>query len=102
MSQSFTEFRIPTVKENPSFEVLYWVGCAGAYDRRAQRVARAMAKLLNAAGVNYAVLGGEEKCTGDSARRLGDEFLFRSWHRRTSRPWTSTRSERSSRIVPIA
>jgi len=76
MSESSTEFRIPTVKENPSFEVLYWVGCAGAYDRRAQRVARAMARLLHAAGVNYAVLGGEEKCTGDSARRLGDEFLF--------------------------
>ncbi len=66
----------PTVKENPSFELLYWIGCAGSYDRRAQRVARAMVKLLKHANVNFAILGREEKCTGDSARRLGDEFLF--------------------------
>ena len=66
----------PTVKQNPEFEILYWIGCAGSYDRRAQRVARAVVKLLNAAGVNFAILGNEEKCTGDSARRLGDEFLF--------------------------
>ncbi len=66
----------PTVKENPSFELLYWIGCAAAYDRRAQRVARAVVKLLNHAKVNFAILGREEKCTGDSARRLGDEFLF--------------------------
>ncbi|MSU57124.1 MAG: 4Fe-4S dicluster domain-containing protein [Pedosphaera sp.] len=66
----------PTAKENPSFEVLYWIGCAGSYDRRAQRVARAVVKLLKHAGVNFAILGREEKCTGESARRLGDEFLF--------------------------
>ncbi len=66
----------PTVKENPQFELLYWIGCAGSYDRRAQRVARAMVKLLKHANVNFAILGREEKCTGDSARRLGDEFLF--------------------------
>ncbi|MEK7784422.1 MAG: (Fe-S)-binding protein, partial [Chloroflexota bacterium] len=67
---------VPTAKENPNFEVLYWVGCAGSYDRRAQRVARAFVKLLKQANVNFAILGREEKCTGDSARRLGDEFLF--------------------------
>lgn len=66
----------PTVKENPAFEILYWVGCAASYDRRAQRIARAMVRLLRHAGVNFAILGKEEKCTGDSARRLGDEFLF--------------------------
>jgi len=66
----------PTVKENPSFELLYWIGCAGSYDRRAQRVARAMVKLLKHANVNFAILGREERCTGESARRLGDEFLF--------------------------
>ena len=66
----------PTVKENPNFEMLYWVGCAGSYDRRAQRVAKAVVKLLKQACVNFAILGNEEKCTGDSARRLGDEFLF--------------------------
>ena len=66
----------PTVKENPQFEVLYWIGCAGSFDRRAQRVARAVVKLLKHANVNFAILGREEKCTGESARRLGDEFLF--------------------------
>ena len=66
----------PTVKDNPNFEVLYWIGCAGSYDRRAQRVARAVVKLLKHANVNFAILGREEKCTGESARRLGDEFLF--------------------------
>ena len=67
---------VPTVKDNPGFELLYWVGCACSYDRRAQRVARALVKLLRHAGVNFAILGREEKCTGESARRLGDEFLF--------------------------
>ena len=67
---------VPTAKENPGFEVLYWIGCAGSYDRRAQRVTRAVVKLLKHAGVNFAILGREEKCTGESARRLGDEFLF--------------------------
>jgi Fe-S oxidoreductase/nitrate reductase gamma subunit len=66
----------PTVQQNPKFELLYWIGCAGSYDRRAQRVAAAVVKLLNHAGVNFAILGREEKCTGESARRLGDEFLF--------------------------
>jgi len=66
----------PTCKENPTFEVLYWIGCAGSFDRRAQRVARSVIKLLKEAGVNFAILGREEKCTGESARRLGDEFLF--------------------------
>ncbi|MDW8309225.1 MAG: heterodisulfide reductase-related iron-sulfur binding cluster, partial [Verrucomicrobiales bacterium] len=70
------DLNVPTVKTNPNFEVLYWVGCAGAYDRRAQRVARAFVKLLQRAGVNFAILGNEERCTGESARRLGDEFLF--------------------------
>jgi Fe-S oxidoreductase len=67
---------VPTTKENPKFELLYWVGCAGSYDRRAQKVARAFTKLLKHANVNFAILGAEEKCTGESARRLGDEFLF--------------------------
>jgi Fe-S oxidoreductase len=76
MSEPSTTVRAPTVKENPGFEVLYWIGCAGSYDRRAQRVTRAVVKLLHAAHVNFAILGTEERCTGDSARRLGDEFLF--------------------------
>jgi Fe-S oxidoreductase len=67
---------VPTVESNPSFEYLLWVGCAASFDPRAQKVARATAQLLKDAGVNFAVLGNEETCTGDPARRIGDEFLF--------------------------
>jgi Fe-S oxidoreductase/nitrate reductase gamma subunit len=67
---------VPTVETDPDFEYLLWVGCAGAFDPRAQKVVRATAQLLRRAGVRFAVLGTKETCTGDSARRLGDEFLF--------------------------
>jgi Fe-S oxidoreductase len=56
-------------------EYLYWVGCAGSYDSRYQKVARAMVKILNAASVKFAILGTEEKCNGDPARRSGNEYL---------------------------
>ncbi len=68
--------QIPSCKENPGFDVLYWIGCAGSYDRRAQKVTRSVVKLLQHAGVNFAILKNEEKCNGESARRVGDEFLF--------------------------
>jgi Fe-S oxidoreductase/nitrate reductase gamma subunit len=67
---------IPTAAERPDAEVLYWVGCAAAFDQRAQKVARAFAELMRRAGVEFAILGREERCTGDPARRIGDEFLF--------------------------
>ncbi|MCJ7513926.1 MAG: (Fe-S)-binding protein [Anaerolineales bacterium] len=67
---------IPTIANKPQPEVLWWVGCAPANDPRAQKTARAFARLLLAAGVDFAVLGQEERCTGDSARRAGNEFLF--------------------------
>lgn len=57
-------------------EILFWVGCAGSYDARAKKVSAAFAKVLNAAGISFAVLGNEESCTGDPARRAGNEFLF--------------------------
>jgi Fe-S oxidoreductase len=57
-------------------EVLYWVGCAAAFDPRNQKVARAVATCLHAAGVSFAVLGQEESCTGDPARRMGNEYVF--------------------------
>jgi len=57
-------------------EILYWVGCAGSYDARAQKVSRAFAKLLNKAGISFAILGSEESCCGDPARRAGNEFVF--------------------------
>ena len=70
------DFTVPTVEENPEFEVLFWVGCAGAFDPSAQETARATATVLKGAGVNFAVLGNDETCTGDSARRAGNEYLF--------------------------
>jgi Fe-S oxidoreductase len=70
------EFEVPSVADNPEFDVLYWVGCAASYDPRAQLTARAFVKVLHNAGVNYAVLGDEETCTGDSARRAGNEYLY--------------------------
>lgn len=57
-------------------EILFWVGCAGSFDARAQKVTRAMCKILDACNVRYGVLGSEETCTGDPARRAGNEFLF--------------------------
>ena len=73
---SEADLDIPLMAERKKADVLYWVGCAGAYDPRNQEVARAFVKILQQAGVDFAVLGEEETCTGDSARRLGEEYLF--------------------------
>jgi Fe-S oxidoreductase len=67
---------VPTLSDRPEAEVLYWVGCAASFDDRAKRVARAVARLLKKAGVDFAILGTEETCTGDPARRAGNEYLF--------------------------
>lgn len=67
---------VPTLEENPEPEILYWPGCSGAFDARNQKVAAAVVKLLQKAKVNFAILGNDEKCCGDSARRLGNEYLF--------------------------
>ncbi len=71
-----SDLTVKTVEENPDYEILYWVGCAGAFDQKGQKIARAFTKILNAAQVNFAVLGNQEQCTGDSARRAGNEYLF--------------------------
>lgn len=57
-------------------EILFWVGCAGSYDARAQKVTLAFAEILQKAGISFAILGNEERCTGDPARRAGNEFVF--------------------------
>jgi Fe-S oxidoreductase len=67
---------IKTMAENPTAPVLYWVGCAASYDDRAKKIARATANLLKEAGVEFAILGEEETCTGDPARRAGNEYLY--------------------------
>jgi len=60
--------------ENP--EILFWVGCAGSFDQRAQKITKAFATILDKVGIKYAILGKEEMCTGDPARRAGNEFMF--------------------------
>ncbi len=67
---------VPMASDKPDAEVFYWVGCAASYDDRAKKVARATAQLLKQAGVDFAILGDEETCTGDPARRAGNEYLF--------------------------
>jgi Fe-S oxidoreductase len=69
-------FAVSTIEEKPGPQVLYWVGCAVAFDPRAQKIARSLAEIFNAAGIEWAVLGKNEKCTGDTARRTGNEYLF--------------------------
>jgi Fe-S oxidoreductase len=70
------EFEVPRVSDGGDFEYLFWVGCAGAFEDRAKKTTRAVATLLNEAGVSYAILGEGETCTGDPARRMGNEFIF--------------------------
>ncbi|GAB3966741.1 (Fe-S)-binding protein [Plantactinospora veratri] len=70
------DFEVPRVGEVDDFEYLFWVGCAGAFEDRAKKTTRAVATLLNQAGVNFAILGEGETCSGDPARRIGNEFVF--------------------------
>lgn len=74
------QLKVPTMAqlmaEGRQPEVLFWVGCAGSFDDRAKKITKAFVKLLNRANVNFAVLGTEESCTGDPAKRAGNEFLF--------------------------
>ncbi len=71
---------VPTIAEmmaeNKVPEILFWVGCAGSFDQRAQKITKAFATILDKVGINYAILGKEEMCTGDPARRAGNEFMF--------------------------
>ena len=73
--------QVRTLAEHPDAEVLFWVGCTAALEKRSQSVARAMASVLKHAGVDFAILGPEERCTGDPARRMGNEFLYQTMAR---------------------
>ncbi len=72
------ELGVKTVEENPEAEYLLWLGCFGSYDEQGKRIARAMIEILKAAGLSFAILGNKERCCGDSARRLGNEYLFQN------------------------
>ncbi len=75
-----SDFKVKTLAEmlaaGEEAEILFWVGCAGSFDERAQKITKAFAKILHHAGVKFAILGTEEACTGDPAKRAGNEFLF--------------------------
>lgn len=70
------DLSIPTVNETDEFEYLFFVGSMGSFDNRSQKIAQAFAKIMNVAGVKFAILGNEERNSGDTARRMGNEFLF--------------------------
>lgn len=72
------DLNVKTLADDKNCEYLYFVGCAGSFDERAKKVSRAFVKCLHAAGVSFGILGAEEKCTGDSARRIGNEYLFQT------------------------
>jgi heterodisulfide reductase subunit D len=76
----FSFMQVPTMAEmtakGEAPDILFWVGCAGSFDQRAQMITRAFATILNKVGIKYAILGKEELCTGDPVRRAGNEFLF--------------------------
>ena len=80
IENSKSELRVPTmaqmVAEGKTPDILFWVGCAGSFDQRAQKITRDICKILQHVGISYAVLGTEESCTGDPAKRAGNEFLF--------------------------
>ncbi len=71
-------FDVPLMREKKNADVLYWAGCSGAYDSRGRDISQSVASIMNEAGVDYACLGNEETCTGDSARRIGNEYLFQT------------------------
>jgi Fe-S oxidoreductase len=67
---------VPLAEPGAAYDYLYWIGCAGGYDERVRRVTRAVVTILKASGVRFAILGPRERCTGEAARRLGNEYLF--------------------------
>jgi len=69
---------VPLIADSPDAQLLYWVGCAGAFDERNKRVARTMVEILKRAGVRFTILGKEERCCGDAARRTGNEYLYQT------------------------
>lgn len=74
------ELHVPTMAEltakGETADILFWVGCAGSFDERAQKITRDICRILQHVGIKYAILGTEESCTGDPAKRAGNEFLF--------------------------
>ena len=88
------------IADKPDAEYLYWVGCAASFDERARTIAAALSKILQAAGVDFAILGTEEKCTGDPARRIGNEYLFQERAQGERRGAQEIQRSQDHRVVP--
>src|SRR5699024_7685813 len=97
---------IPTVKElkkeDKEFDYLFWVSSMGSYDSRSQKIALAFAKLMNKAGVNFAILGNKEANSGDTARRIGNEFLFQEIAEKNIKEFTKNNVTKIVTIDPHA
>ena len=91
---------VPTVDEVDDFEVLFWVGCTGALEQRSQAIPKAMVSVLKAAGVKYAILGNQETCSGDPARRMGNEYLFQIQAERNIETLNKYKDKRILTICP--
>ena len=97
------DFEVPVVTDtiDPDHEYLFWVGCAGAFDDRAKKTTRAVAELMHMAAVGFAVLGTGETCTGDPARRAGNEFLFQMLAQATVETLNEAFGERTTRKIVV-
>ncbi len=93
------DFPVPRVGETDDWEYLFWVGCAGAFDDGAKRTSRAVATLLHEAGVSFAILGDGETCTGDPARRMGNEFVYQMLARQNVETLGEAFGERENRKI---
>ncbi|MBA2175237.1 4Fe-4S dicluster domain-containing protein [Halobacillus locisalis] len=100
------DVHIPTVKElkksGEEFEYLFWVSSMGSYDNRSQKIALAFAKLMNAAGIKFAILGNKEQNSGDTARRMGNEFLFQELAEKNMKEFTKNDVKKIITIDPHA
>ncbi len=83
----FADLEVPTPAENPDFEYLFYVGCAGSFDEMNKKVSSAMVTIMKAAGVNFACLGADEQCCGETARRLGNEYLAQAMMQANVETW---------------
>jgi Fe-S oxidoreductase len=93
------DFPVPRATDGDDFEYLFWVGCAGAFDDGAKKTTRAVATLLHEAGVSFAILGEGETCTGDPARRMGNEFVFQMLGQQNVETLNEVFSDRPSRKI---
>ncbi len=91
---------VPTLSQHPTAEVLFWVGCTGALEKRSRSLPRAMASILKRAGVDFAILGDEENCTGDPARRMGNEYLYQIMARQNIEVFTHYNVKKIVTICP--